>query len=133
MYVLSYYYGDPLNQHLRNHSFPSRRSSDLVGIGSIPRPSFFGLPFDRSASDGGATFHSFFGLDYTSTHRFVFLYYLILGLALLTNVFTLRIRKLPVGRAWEARSEARRVGKECVSTCRSRWSTIHKKKKKKKN
>src|SRR3546814_12119760 len=23
------------------------------------------------------------------------------------------------------RSEERRVGKECVSTCRSRWSTIH--------
>src|SRR3546814_18070402 len=25
----------------------------------------------------------------------------------------------------EARSEARRVGKECVSTCRSRWSPYH--------
>src|SRR3546814_12090975 len=28
------------------------------------------------------------------------------------------------------RSEERRVGKECVSTCRSRWSPSHKKKKK---
>src|SRR3546814_11488464 len=28
------------------------------------------------------------------------------------------------------RSEARRVGKECVSTCRSRWSPYHSKKKK---
>src|SRR3546814_16330671 len=28
------------------------------------------------------------------------------------------------------RSEERRVGKECVSTCRSRWSQYHKKKKK---
>src|SRR3546814_13589604 len=27
------------------------------------------------------------------------------------------------------RSEERRVGKECVSTCRSRWSPYHKKKK----
>src|SRR3546814_12221765 len=27
------------------------------------------------------------------------------------------------------RSEERRVGKECVSTCRSRWSPCHKKKK----
>src|SRR3546814_11384853 len=26
------------------------------------------------------------------------------------------------------RSEERRVGKECVSTCRSRWSTYHSKK-----
>src|SRR3546814_16898562 len=25
---------------------------------------------------------------------------------------------------WD-RSEERRVGKECVSTCRSRWSTVH--------
>src|SRR3546814_13455437 len=34
--------------------------------------------------------------------------------------------------AWHshARSEERRVGKECVSTCRSRWSPYHKKKKK---
>src|SRR3546814_20808090 len=29
------------------------------------------------------------------------------------------------------RSEERRVGKECVSTCRSRWSPYHKKKKRK--
>src|SRR3546814_12718186 len=29
----------------------------------------------------------------------------------------------------EARSEERRVGKECVSTCRSRWSQYHYKKK----
>src|SRR3546814_12877523 len=29
------------------------------------------------------------------------------------------------------RSEERRVGKECVSTCRSRWAPYHKKKKKK--
>src|SRR3546814_11118240 len=28
------------------------------------------------------------------------------------------------------RSEERRVGKECVSTCRSRWSTYHSKKNK---
>src|SRR3546814_1032165 len=27
------------------------------------------------------------------------------------------------------RSEERRVGKECVSTCRSRWSPVHSKKK----
>src|SRR3546814_10366421 len=32
-------------------------------------------------------------------------------------------------RAGSRRSEERRVGKECVSTCRSRWSPYHKKKK----
>src|SRR3546814_17679310 len=29
----------------------------------------------------------------------------------------------------DERSEERRVGKECVSTCRSRWATYHEKKK----
>ena len=74
------------------------------GISGIPRPSFFGLPFTNQE---GATmsFHKFFGIEYESTHRIVFMYYLILGLALLTNAFTERIRKLPVGRAWEALRE----------------------------
>src|SRR3546814_13506993 len=31
-----------------------------------------------------------------------------------------------IGQPW--RSEERRVGKECVSTCRSRWSPYHEKK-----
>src|SRR3546814_12878731 len=30
---------------------------------------------------------------------------------------------------WTKSSEERRVGKECVSTCRSRWSPYHEKKK----
>src|SRR3546814_15519353 len=30
--------------------------------------------------------------------------------------------------AWADRSEERRVGKECVSTCRSRWAPYHHKK-----
>src|SRR3546814_14672405 len=32
---------------------------------------------------------------------------------------------------WLMRSEERRVGKECVSTCRYRWSTSHYQKKRK--
>src|SRR3546814_11246824 len=42
----------------------------------------------------------------------------------------------PVARAsafFVGRSEERRVGKECVSTCRSRWSPYHYKKKAWKN
>ncbi|OUD12656.1 branched-chain amino acid ABC transporter permease [Thioflexithrix psekupsensis] len=75
------------------------------GISNIPRPTFFGLEFSRTASDGGHTFHSFFGLDFDVMHRLIFLYYVILILALMTNFFTLRIRKLPIGRAWEALRE----------------------------
>src|SRR3546814_15087886 len=44
----------------------------------------------------------------------------LLGIAVLAVGFPIRIG-----------SEERRVGKECVSTCRSRWSPYHYKKKKK--
>jgi len=75
------------------------------GIASIPRPSFFGLPFKAGGDEESATFASFFGLEFSPMHRIIFLYYLILVLALLTNVFVGRLRKLPVGRAWEALRE----------------------------
>lgn len=75
------------------------------GLTGIPRPSFFGLPFSASAPEGVTTFHQFFGLEFAGLHRVTFLYFLILALALLTNLFTLRIRRLPVGRAWEALRE----------------------------
>jgi branched-chain amino acid transport system permease protein len=71
------------------------------GISGIPRPSFFGLEFTRD--EGG--FADYFGLDYSPLQRIVFLYYLILILALVTNFVTLRLRRLPVGRAWEALRE----------------------------
>jgi branched-chain amino acid transport system permease protein len=73
------------------------------GIGGIPRPSFFGLPF--SMEGGPGTFAGFFGLEPSPTHRVIFLYYLILGLALLTNWVTIRLRRQPLGRAWEALRE----------------------------
>ena len=75
------------------------------GISSIPRPSFFGLDFTRSAPEGSQTFSGFFGLEFSPMHRLIFLYYLILVLALLTHAFVSRLRKLPVGRAWEALRE----------------------------
>jgi branched-chain amino acid transport system permease protein len=75
------------------------------GIGGIPRPSFFGLPFTRTAPEGVTTFHQFFGLEFSPDHRVIFLYFVILGMALITNLFTLRIRRLPLGRAWEALRE----------------------------
>src|SRR3546814_2277331 len=38
---------------------------------------------------------------------------------------TIHMTKIPPNRRKTARSEERRVGKECVSTCRSRWSPYH--------
>ncbi len=75
------------------------------GINKIPRPSFFGLPFERDATPGVETFAQFFGLGYSPNQRVFFLYFLILAFALVTNFFTLRIRRLPIGRAWEALRE----------------------------
>ncbi len=72
------------------------------GISGIPKPTFFGLEFKRF---GDNTFAEFFGLEYSTLHRFVFLYFIILALALITNYFTIRLRRLPIGRAWEALRE----------------------------
>ena len=76
-------------------------SGGAAGISSIPRASFFGIPF--TAGEGG--FAGTFGLTFSPMHRIIFLYYLILALALITNLVTLRMRRLPLGRAWEALRE----------------------------
>ncbi len=71
------------------------------GLLGIPRPTLFGLDFGR----GEGSFSDYFGIPYDGIHRFIFLYYIILALALLTNFVTLRMRRMPVGRAWEALRE----------------------------
>jgi branched-chain amino acid transport system permease protein len=73
------------------------------GISGIPRPTLFGLSF--SASGEPDTFAGYFGVDYSPSQRVIYLYYVILGLALITNWVTLRLRRLPLGRAWEALRE----------------------------
>ena len=72
-----------------------------AGISGIPRPTLLGLPFN--ASDQG--FAAFFNIEFSPVHRAIFLFYVILALALLTNWVTLRLRRLPIGRAWEALRE----------------------------
>jgi branched-chain amino acid transport system permease protein len=77
-----------------------------AGVSDIPRPSFFGIAkFAQTAPEGGRTFHELLGINFSTTQRVIFLYYLILVLALIVNFFTLRIRRLPIGRAWEALRE----------------------------
>lgn len=91
-------------------------TNGAAGISGIPRPTFFGLPFN--ASNEG--FAAFFGLQFTPLHRLFFLFYLILALALLTNWVTIRLRRLPIGRAWEALREdeiaCRSLGIDTVTT-----------------
>ncbi len=72
------------------------------GISGIPDPTLFGLAFTPR---GDVTFSNFFGIRYDPLQGIVFLYYVILTLALITIAVTLRLRRLPVGRAWEAMRE----------------------------
>ncbi len=87
------------------------------GITRIPKLDFFGLSFDRAAEP---SFHGTFGLEYSPIHRIIFLYYVILVLALITNFVTMRLRRLPMGRAWEALREdeiaCRSLGINTVTT-----------------
>ncbi len=71
------------------------------GVTGIPRPTFFGIPL-TPGDDGLA---AMLGIEFSPTHRVVFLFYLILALALVTNWVTIRLRRLPIGRAWEALRE----------------------------
>lgn len=73
------------------------------GITGIPRPTLFGLAF--SMDGGPGTFGDFFNIEPEVIQRIIFLYYVILGLALLTNWVSLRLRRMPLGRAWEALRE----------------------------
>ncbi len=73
------------------------------GIVGIPRPTLFGLTFSMDGGEG--TVAGFLGIDPEPVQRIIFLYYVILVLALITNWVTLRLRRLPLGRAWEALRE----------------------------
>jgi branched-chain amino acid transport system permease protein len=68
---------------------------------SVPKITFFGLPF----KDGAGSFSDFFGIQFNRIHFYIFLYYVILTLALMTYFVTKRLRRLPIGRAWEALRE----------------------------
>ncbi|MGB6389742.1 MAG: high-affinity branched-chain amino acid ABC transporter permease LivM [Methyloceanibacter sp.] len=72
------------------------------GISDIPKATFFGLAFSPR---GEHTFSNFFGISYDPLQGIIFLYYVILGLALVTSLVTIRLRRLPIGRAWEAMRE----------------------------
>jgi len=76
-------------------------TNGYAGISGIPRPTFFGIPFTASKTG----FAAVFGLPFSPIYRAIFLYYIILALVLLTAFVTIRLRRLPIGRAWEALRE----------------------------
>lgn len=76
------------------------------GISSIPKPSVLGLPMTRSPlTEGGTTFHQFFGLEFNSMHMVIFVYLMALLLAMVTLFISNRLIRMPIGRAWEALRE----------------------------
>jgi len=74
------------------------------GISGIARPSFFGLPFQPTI-EGQTSFADYFGVPFSPLQRIYFLYYLILAVALLAMLFVWRLKRLPLGRAFEALRE----------------------------
>jgi branched-chain amino acid transport system permease protein len=98
-------------------------TNGYAGVSGIPRPTFFGAPFNATEQGFAAmatrvlrwigrqigaapdSFWATFTLEPTPLYRTIFLYYVILALVMLTAFVTLRLRRLPVGRAWEALRE----------------------------
>ena len=72
-----------------------------AGISGIPRPTFFGLPF----LDVPNGFAARLGLPFSPLHRLLFLYYIMLITVVIAAVMISRLRRLPVGRSWEALRE----------------------------
>lgn len=72
------------------------------GIAGIPKPTLFGLQFERR---GDNTFHEFFNIAYNSNHKVIFLYLLALILVVFTIFVINRLLRMPIGRAWEALRE----------------------------
>jgi branched-chain amino acid transport system permease protein len=75
------------------------------GISGVPRPSLFGLDFIAHGKNGAQSFNEFFGLAFSPVQRLVFLYYLMFLLALAIGWLGWALRRLPLGRAWEAQRE----------------------------
>ncbi|MCZ6729729.1 MAG: high-affinity branched-chain amino acid ABC transporter permease LivM [SAR324 cluster bacterium] len=72
---------------------------------SVPRPTLFGLGFTRRLEEGQLGFHEFFGLPYSASHRYIFIYLLILAFTVAAIWIFKRLREMPIGRAWEALRE----------------------------
>ena len=88
------------------------------GISGIPKASVFGIwSFEVGAPNN---FTKAFGLSMSSAYYKIFLFYLILALCMLTAYVTIKLRRMPIGRAWEALREdeiaCRSLGINTVTT-----------------
>lgn len=72
---------------------------------AVPPPTIFGMEFASTATQGGRPFHELWGLEYGSSQRYIFIYLLLLAAVTLTVLFVNRLRRMPLGRSWEALRE----------------------------
>ncbi len=70
-----------------------------------PAPTFLGLEFAPTATQGGRPLHEFLGVDYAIAYRYTFIYLLSLLVVCGTVFFFNRLKKMPLGRSWEALRE----------------------------
>jgi branched-chain amino acid transport system permease protein len=95
------------------------------GISGIAKASVFGIwSFDVSAPNN---FAKAFGLPMSSAYYKIFLFYVILFLCMLTAYVTIKLRRMPIGRAWEALREdeiaCRSLGIDTVITKLTAFAT----------
>jgi len=72
---------------------------------AAPRPTLLGLAFTAQPPPGGRTFHEFFGIAYSPSYRYMFMYFIVLTFMVCGTWVFMRLREMPVGRAWEALRE----------------------------
>ncbi|MFY7930942.1 MAG: ABC transporter permease subunit, partial [Oligoflexus sp.] len=70
-----------------------------------PQPMLFGWEFRRNPVQGGEAFHEAFGLDFSPQFFDSFIYLVLLCAVVITIYGVSRLRRMPIGRAWEALRE----------------------------
>ena len=95
------------------------------GISNITKASLFGIyTFDLKDPNN---FIRSFGLPFSSAWYKIFLFYVALALCALTAYVTIRLRRMPIGRAWEALREdeiaCRSLGINTVTTKLTAFAT----------
>jgi branched-chain amino acid transport system permease protein len=69
---------------------------------NAPRPNLFGLSFVANPPPGTRGFHEFLGIPFSPTQRYIFFYVVILLFTAAAVWIFLRLKHMPIGRAWEA-------------------------------
>lgn len=82
--------------------------SDFTGgANGVNAPPFniFGIYFKRRAPEGGTAFHEMMGWEYDAGIESMALYFTLLLVVSFVIYYVIRLKKMPVGRAWEALRE----------------------------